>query len=410
MADVVPKLCHHKATSRAYVWWNKKRQYLCAWNSPDRNKLYRAFLAKIDAAAALPIPADGEFTVAHLVLHFNQYARGQHPPSDRKNSEADLIKAALRPVVELFGDMLVSEFRAVHLRAVMSHFVDAGRCRNTVNKNRDRTLRAFSWGVEEEHVPPEVYGRIMRVKPLRPGQTIAPDLDPVEPVADEVVDRTLPLLTPIVATMVQLQRLSGIRPGNVCTICPSEIDQKTDAHRGIWRFAPRKHKNTSRKKKLVVVFGPRAQALLKPFLDRPKDKPLFSPAESVAWQREQRRLARKTKVQPSQASQVARGRTAAAKKAPREKFDTDTYHHSIRNAIVAFNKLEAEDAAAANREPNPIPHWFPNQLRHSRATEVRSSHGIEAAQVLLGHSKAAVTEIYAKRDLELAILVALQSG
>src|SRR5439155_564319 len=39
--------------------------------------------------------------------------------------------------------------------------------------------------------------------------------------------------------------------------------------------------------------------------------------------------------------------------------------------------------------------WQPNQLRHTYATEVRRTYGLEAAQVLLGHSKADTTETYA---------------
>jgi site-specific recombinase XerD len=36
-------------------------------------------------------------------------------------------------------------------------------------------------------------------------------------------------------------------------------------------------------------------------------------------------------------------------------------------------------------------------LRHTFATRVRKEHGLEAAQVLLGHSKADTTQIYAER-------------
>jgi integrase len=42
--------------------------------------------------------------------------------------------------------------------------------------------------------------------------------------------------------------------------------------------------------------------------------------------------------------------------------------------------------------------WHPNQLRHSFATLVRKTHGLDAAQVLLGHASAEVTEIYAEAD------------
>jgi len=44
--------------------------------------------------------------------------------------------------------------------------------------------------------------------------------------------------------------------------------------------------------------------------------------------------------------------------------------------------------------------WAPNQLRHAAATEVRREFGLEAAQVILGHSQANVTQVYAQRDLK----------
>ena len=42
--------------------------------------------------------------------------------------------------------------------------------------------------------------------------------------------------------------------------------------------------------------------------------------------------------------------------------------------------------------------WSPNQLRHAAATKIRSAHGLEGAQVILGHARADVTQVYAERD------------
>jgi integrase len=49
-------------------------------------------------------------------------------------------------------------------------------------------------------------------------------------------------------------------------------------------------------------------------------------------------------------------------------------------------------------------------LRHNAATTVRQKFGLEAAQVVLGHSKADVTQVYAERDQRLAVEVARQVG
>jgi hypothetical protein len=42
--------------------------------------------------------------------------------------------------------------------------------------------------------------------------------------------------------------------------------------------------------------------------------------------------------------------------------------------------------------------WSPLQLRHTAATIIRRQYGLEAAQLVLGHSRADVTQLYAERD------------
>ena len=53
--------------------------------------------------------------------------------------------------------------------------------------------------------------------------------------------------------------------------------------------------------------------------------------------------------------------------------------------------------------------WHPNQLRHTALTLIRSEYGLEAAQVIAGHSEARTTEIYAERDEQLGRRVATES-
>jgi site-specific recombinase XerC len=57
-----------------------------------------------------------------------------------------------------------------------------------------------------------------------------------------------------------------------------------------------------------------------------------------------------------------------------------------------------------------IRRWGPNRLRHNFATIVRKQHGLEAAQVALGHARADVTQIYAEKNLALATKVAALIG
>ena len=47
--------------------------------------------------------------------------------------------------------------------------------------------------------------------------------------------------------------------------------------------------------------------------------------------------------------------------------------------------------------------WHPNQLRHTAATRIRKRHGVEMARIILGHSTAFTTEIYAEVDRKKAV-------
>jgi len=54
--------------------------------------------------------------------------------------------------------------------------------------------------------------------------------------------------------------------------------------------------------------------------------------------------------------------------------------------------------------------WSPNRLRHSAGTEIRKRYGLEAAQVILGHASADVTQVYAERDLQKAVEIMREVG
>ena len=70
-------------------------------------------------------------------------------------------------------------------------------------------------------------------------------------------------------------------------------------------------------------------------------------------------------------------------------------------------RLERLRLAAEWRE---VHRWSPNQLRHTKGTELRQRYGIEAARIVLGHSNTKTTEIYAERDLKKAKEIMQQIG
>ncbi len=93
-----------------------------------------------------------------------------------------------------------------------------------------------------------------------------------------------------------------------------------------------------------------------------------------------------------------------------ERYTTDSYRRAIdRGCDKAFPA--PDDSTPEQARQWKLEHrWAPNRLRHTAATELRKRFGLEAAQVVLGHSAADVTQIYAERDLAKAAAVIREVG
>lgn len=78
--------------------------------------------------------------------------------------------------------------------------------------------------------------------------------------------------------------------------------------------------------------------------------------------------------------------------------------------LFPMGRNELRKTIIAGCELAKVPAFAPNRLRHSAGTEVRAKFGLEAAQVVLGHTRADVTQTYAERDQAKAREVARKIG
>jgi integrase len=342
-------------------------------------------------------------SVNELILRYWSFAQSYYSKDGKPTKELGCLRDAIRPLRQLYGRTLAADFGPKSLKALRQHLIEQDLCRNVVNRRISRIKRLFKWAASEELVPGTLYHSLQAVSGLRFGRSAARETEPVQPVPDEWVEAVLPYLPPTLVTMVKLQRLTGMRPAEVTLMRGGDIDRSCET----WIYEPRDHKTRWCGHHRLIPLGPRAQELLAPFLRRPSKAFLFSPQEAEAWRREHRaaspKSSRKTPVYPSELRARERAKLTRRNRPPRrqrhERYDTDSYRRALTYAIKKARKAGAE-----------IGSWHPNQLRHSRATEIRRSFGIEAAQVVLGHSRADVTEVYAARDVELAKRIAQQTG
>lgn len=384
-----PAYRRHKASGQAVVTLCGHDVYLGPYGSAKSRAEYDRRLSEW-LANGRQLPASSptaSFTISELAAAYWRFAKVYYRKNGELSGSIPGIKIALRFLKNHYGLKNVSEFGPLALRALLLQFVEAGQCRTYANDNLGRIKRIFKWGVSQELVPVTVYQALMTVPGLKKGRTNAREPEPIRPVGDALVDAVLHLMPPIVADMVRIQRLTGCRPGEICTLRPCDIDR---SNKEVWAYRPSHHKTEHHGAERVVAIGPKAQGVLLPYLDRDPNRYCFVPAESEAKRLQRLRQQRKSKVQPSQQSR----KKVKPRRKPGERYTPGAYRKAIQRAC---RTLEVEC-------------WFPNRLRHSAATEIRKQFGLEAAQVTLGHSRADVSQIYAERNNALAAEVMRQIG
>ncbi|MEX1229498.1 MAG: site-specific integrase [Planctomycetaceae bacterium] len=335
------------------------------------------------------------------------------------------LRYALRPLVKLHGSCRVGDFGPLKLKEVRATMIDTGMCRTNINRAIHGVKKAFAWGVENELVVAPVSQALRAVPSLRAGRTEARESEPVRPVDEGTINDTLPHLTTVVADMVRLQLLCGMRPGEVCLLRPCDVTRGTN---GVWTYRPAQHKTEHFGKERRIFIGPAGQEILQMYLDRDPEAYCFSPAESEEERNAGRKSKRQSPITPSQAARKPKGRrlnlkytrdsyARAIRRACEQAFDMPTHLRAPTRTVARMTRLSLEEReeikstlSAEASEWHRKYCWSPNQLRHSRATAIRERYGIEAAQTVLGHSDPRVTEIYAERDFAMAARIMREIG
>lgn len=375
----IPKLCR-RPDGLAYVTLDGRRRYLGRHDAPDVEAKYEAALAEWLAGGA-PGRSEAGIMIVELIERFHAHCLEYYGPDA---SHIDRIKAPLRDLRRLYGDMPARDFGPLKLRALREIWIDRNRARATINDWTACIKSMFSWGVSMELVPAELHTALSTVAPLKRGRSRARETKPVQPVSDEHVEAALAHLPAPVAAMVRLQALTGARVGEIVGLRPMDIDRRDPA---VWTATLEKHKMAYRGRERVLYFGPQAQEILRPFLLRDADRPLFSPKEA---ERERHVASRTGKGRrPDQVPNPKK-----TDRVVRDSYDRRTYNRAIERACRKAG----------------IPVFSSHQLRHACATKLRHAMGLEAAQVVLGHAHADVTQIYAEANHARARDIAITHG
>ncbi len=402
----------HKPSGQAIVTLGGKMFYLGPFGSEDSKTKYATLKAEwlVSKNAQKFVQEPDGPSIASVCLAYLDHAEAYYG-EDSKELEA--MKYAVRPLSELYAELPAKAFGPLEFKTVRSWWLNrkvktaAGRCsRNYINSHMKRVVRIVKWAVGEAMVPSGVHEALRCVSPLKAGRSSAHESEPVKPVSSAAINATLPHLPQVVADMVRVQLLTGARPGEVCELTPAMFDRSGD----VWSITLTKHKNAHRGKSRTLYAGPKAQAILTKYLLRAETDCLFRPCDTVAKQLQQRGAARTTPE--SYGNRPGTNRVRKPKRQPGEKYLRHSYARAIERACdKAFPAPDNIKQDAAKLKAWRIDHrWSPNQLRHTRATEIRREFDIESASSVLGHSQISTTLIYAEQDAERAITVARSIG
>lgn len=423
LTQIQPSYRLHKKSGQAIVTLSGKDFYLGPYGSKPSKAEYDRVLAEW-LANGRRLPAnvvakpEPPFSVVRLCAAYLEFAQTYYRKDGLPTKSLIRVKVTVRLLSKMYGRQPAADFGPLKLRAIQQSLVEAKKSRRYVNYIAEQVKRVFKWGVSMELLPPAVFQALTAVPGLKKGRSKAAEPTPVTPVSDSVVQQTLPHLSEIVADMVRFQRLTGCRPGEVCIIRPCDVDMSST----VWRYVPHSHKNEHHGKRRTILIGPKAQDVLRKYLLRPTESYCFSPEQSVRSHHEARAARRKTPM--SYGNRPGSNRKNAPRRKAGKCYNSGSYALAITRACeIAFGmpveirkirkklpdgmKLRLRTLASEWRAKHC---WTPNQLRHAAGTEIRSLHGVEAAQVVLGHAHLNVTEVYAERDLQKAAAIMAKLG
>ena len=208
------------------------------------------------------------------------------------------------------------------------------------------------------------------------------DSPPVQAVDRSNVETALPFMSAQVRAMVQLQLLTGARPGEIVQMTAAMIERTEPC----WLFRPTEHKSKHHGRIGSFFSVPSQWHSSRSSLSHAGRMCRSSPKEVIQSIRADRTASRKTPI--SCGNRTGTNRRQKPKRTPGDAYTVASYELAIHRACrKAAKELKAD-----------VPTFGPHRLRHTYATEVRRLHGLEAAQVLLGHARQDVARNYAERD------------
>ncbi|MGE3171785.1 MAG: tyrosine-type recombinase/integrase [Planctomycetota bacterium] len=406
LSKKIPQLRLHRPTGQAVVRLvnprgGRRDYYLGAHGSDESRERFNTLVAAwIQGAHELPdrkgpVVGGSPRTLSDLADRFHAWATKHYRrPDGTSTGEVLHLRRATDLLLERFGSLHPEEFSPNKLRAFRDGLIERP-CRETadddgqvvarstktlsrryINSVAQRIKRMFRWAESRELVPASTYHRLATMESLAAGRSGARETKGLRAVTEQEVNSTVQHLSPQVAALVWLCWYTGARMGEAVQLATRHVDMSTP---DLWMFRPPQHKNLHRQKTREIPIGPKAQAVLKPFICLERDRAWFRPCDALAETHRRRRTSLDQAPPPARDERNRRKRKVEPLWKAGVTYSTNAVQIAIRRAC-----------SAAGIEPA----WTPHMLRHAALTRIREECGLEVAAAVGGHWSLDVTEMY----------------
>jgi hypothetical protein len=194
-APRIPSYRRHKPTGQVVVTLNGRDIYLGKWNNKASRAEYDRLIGEWLAANRSLPSAAFVATVAELAAAYLSFAKRYSRKDGHPTAHLHAIRQALRALKEGYALHPANDFGPLALHAVQEKLIAAGNTRCYINQLCGIIKRMFRWAASQKLLPVTAYQALATVPGLRKGRTGARETLPVPPVADGIVEATLPNLS-----------------------------------------------------------------------------------------------------------------------------------------------------------------------------------------------------------------------
>lgn len=385
-AKKLPKMGRH-SSGQARVKLNGKTHYLGIYGTVEAQRSYTNLVEQWIKNGRQPLvdAVTVEQCVALRVLleQFEAYLdeSGRYRKNGQPTSQRGIVRKAITEFCERFGDIPAPKFSELLLlqhRDYLERRPNLSRV--GINKKVAHLRAAFRWAFVRGLLTRDQWLGVKAIEPLRRAEVGHRDRKRAKrAVSIEDVERVADSLPRVPAAMLRLQALTGMRPGEVCSMRWSDIDRSPVLVEGVecWTYHVAEAKTDHHGHSTSYALGPRARMLLAAFVPESPSAYVFSPSATMRDLHAERRSARQTAP-----TRQTRMRDEAEGRRWSDRYGVTTYRQAIHRACRRAN----------------VERFTPHEVRHGFVTRAAERYGAFAASIAANHARVSTTEGYLHRN------------